>query len=161
MNPIWNEHPNIIQESPKAVLYSLLSDGFSLFNPASFRGSMMTVSKGKSHTLFPFCDVSHHKPLTLLSSLSCTHSPLSTSSHSILNVCAWMHMCDVKMILCLSLGVELWLWCLGVACLYQWTWQHSLHYYSPVFLPSVALKEPVHMLFTAKYNIQIYSMSYT
>lgn len=26
------------------------------------------------------------------------------------------------------------LWSLGVACLYQWTWQSSLHYYLPVFL---------------------------
>lgn len=67
---------------------------------------VLDASKGKSHTPFPFCDVSHRKPLTLLSSLSCTHSPLSTSSHSMSNVCicqrADVCMCDVKMILRLS-----------------------------------------------------------
>lgn len=96
----------------------------------SSKGSIECKQR-ESHTLSPFCDVSHHKPLTLLSSLSCTHSLLSTSSHSIPNVCVCM--CDVKMIHCLSHSGELggsWLWCLGVACSYKWSRQLSL----PVFL---------------------------
>lgn len=71
---------------------------------------VLNVSKGKSHTLFPFSDVSHHKPLTFLSSLSCTHSPLSTSSHSI-SKCAFLYVCvcvcSDKTIQCPSHSVEL------------------------------------------------------
>lgn len=42
----------------------------------------------KSHP-FPFCDVSHHNPLTFLSSLSCSHSSLKSSSHSC--VCLYVY----------------------------------------------------------------------
>ena len=66
---------------------------------ASSSGSIVDVSEGKSHTLFPFSDVSRHKPLTFLCSLSCTHSPLSASSHSISlcgSVCVCMCVCVMQ-----------------------------------------------------------------
>lgn len=62
---------------------------------------------GKSHP-FSSYDVRHNKPLTLLSNLSCTHSPLSASSHNVSNLFVCVHVLyDVKMFLCLSLRFKL------------------------------------------------------
>lgn len=81
----------------------------SLFNQHHPDKVLWMLITGKSHP-FSSYDVSHNKPLTLLSNLSCTHSPLSTSSQNVsdLFVCRCVHVLyDVKMILCLSLWFKL------------------------------------------------------